>query len=35
MNPRDPAPWVDNDVRGVAAFLLAALALPPAPSLLR
>jgi hypothetical protein len=29
MNPRDPAPWVDNDLPGVAAFLLAALALPP------
>jgi hypothetical protein len=29
MNPRDPAPWVDNDVPGVAAFLQAALALPP------
>jgi predicted deacylase len=32
MNPRDPAPWVDNDVPGVAAFLHAALALPPAPA---
>lgn len=28
FNPRDPQPWVDNDVPGVAAFLLAALELP-------
>ena len=25
MNPRDPAPWVDNDVPGIVAFLQAAL----------
>ncbi|KIG13340.1 Carboxypeptidase T [Enhygromyxa salina] len=30
FNPRDPQPWVDNDVPGVAAFLLATLDLPPA-----
>jgi hypothetical protein len=29
MNPRDPSPWVDNDVPGVFAFLQAALGLPP------
>lgn len=27
FNPRDPQPWIDNDVPGVAAFLLAALEL--------
>jgi hypothetical protein len=25
MNPRDPEPWVDNDVPGIAAYLNAAL----------
>lgn len=29
FNPRDPRPWVANDVPGVAAFLLAATRLPP------
>ncbi|PRP97102.1 Carboxypeptidase T precursor [Enhygromyxa salina] len=28
FNPRDPQPWVDNDVPGVAAYLLAAIATP-------
>ena len=28
FNPRDPRPWVDNDVPGIAAFLHAALDLP-------
>jgi hypothetical protein len=28
FNPRDPARWIDNDVPGVAAFLLATLDLP-------
>jgi hypothetical protein len=28
FNPRDPAKWVENDVPGVAAFLLATLELP-------
>ena len=25
FNPREPEPWVDNDVAGIAAFLNAAL----------
>lgn len=29
FNPRDPQPWVENDVPGVVAFLRAALDLPP------
>lgn len=28
FNPRDPRPWIDNDVPGLAAFYRAALALP-------
>ncbi len=28
FNPRDPRPWIDNDVPGIAAFLLTALDLP-------
>jgi predicted deacylase len=30
FNPRDPGPWVENDVPGIVAFLLAALELPRA-----
>lgn len=29
FNPRDPAPWAENDVGGIAAFLHAALDLEP------
>jgi hypothetical protein len=25
MNPRDPRPWIDNDLPGVVAMLSAAL----------
>ena len=25
FNPHDPAPWIDNDVPGIVAFLHAAL----------
>ncbi len=32
FNPRDPARWARNDVPAIAAFLLAALALPPPTS---
>lgn len=28
FNPRDPTRWIDNDVPGIVAFLLAALELP-------
>jgi len=28
FNPRDPAPWIANDVPGIVAFLLAAIELP-------
>lgn len=28
FNPHDPRPWIDNDVPGLAAFLLAAVELP-------
>lgn len=28
FNPRDPTPWIENDVPGIVAFLLAALELP-------
>jgi hypothetical protein len=28
FNPRDPRPWVENDLPGIAGFLLAALELP-------
>ncbi|MFO7562405.1 MAG: M14 family metallopeptidase [Enhygromyxa sp.] len=28
FNPRDPTPWIENDVPGIVAFLLAALDLP-------
>ena len=31
FNPRDPAPWIANDVPAVTAFLHAALDLPPPP----
>jgi hypothetical protein len=31
FNPRDPGPWVDNDVPGIAAYLHAALDLGPRP----
>jgi hypothetical protein len=31
MNPRDPAPWVDNDVPGIVAFLQAAVELSEKP----
>jgi predicted deacylase len=32
FNPRDPEPWVRNDVPGVVAFLTAALDLGPPPA---
>ncbi len=32
FNPRDPQPWVDNDVPAVLAFLHAALDLPSPPA---
>lgn len=28
FNPREPAPWIDNDVAGLLAYFAAALALP-------
>lgn len=33
FNPRDPAPWVENDVPGIAAFLLAAVERGPPSAL--
>jgi hypothetical protein len=33
MNPRDPQPWIDNDVPGIAAYLNAALDLAAASEL--
>jgi hypothetical protein len=35
FNPRDPRPWVENDVPGVIAFLCAALDQPDPPALAR
>jgi hypothetical protein len=35
FNPRDPAPWIDSDVRGLAAYFEAALALPRPSALSR
>jgi hypothetical protein len=32
FNPRDPEPWVDNDVPGIAAYLHAALDRPRPPN---
>jgi hypothetical protein len=31
FNPHDPAPWIANDVPGIAAYFNAALDLPPPP----